>query len=73
MHVVVRQDAVVIGVHQTVLAEYFLNFGVLEAMVQAHVHVTDVTISKVQAAVICIKNDYHCTRLPIYYVCSRCI
>ena len=49
MPVVVQQDVVVIGVHLTVLVGYFLNFGVLEAMVQAHVHVIDVIIIKLQA------------------------
>ena len=52
MHVVVQQDAVVIGVRQTVLVECFLNSGVLVAMVQEHVHVTDVIIIKLQVAVI---------------------
>ena len=50
MHVVVQQVVVVHGQCLAVLEEYFLNYGVQEAMDQVHVRVTDVIIIKVPAA-----------------------
>tara|TARA_B100001057_G_scaffold402331_1_gene414225 strand:+ start:1205 stop:1375 length:171 start_codon:yes stop_codon:yes gene_type:complete len=50
MHVVVQQVVVVYGQHLAVLEEYFLNYGVQEAMDQVHVRAIDAIIIKVPAA-----------------------
>jgi hypothetical protein len=57
MHVVVQQVAVVYGPHQVVLEKYNLNYGVLAVMVVVLVLVTDVIITRAQAAALITKNQ----------------
>ena len=57
MHVVVHRVAVVYGLRQVVLEKYNSNYGRQAAMVVVLVLVTDVIISRAQAAALITKNQ----------------